>query len=78
MNGWQVAADHCWLAGLDERRRAEIKRADMGEDPDSSYNDRAGERHDDDTQMRPAVGAVHGMVHNRLPVSLPVRRGNRG
>src|SRR5262245_36517127 len=68
-NGWQLATDSGGLARFDERRRAEIDVADIGENAHRSHNGRAQKANDDDLQMGAAVRAVHRVVHGNLPFS---------
>jgi hypothetical protein len=72
MNGRDVPAHDRWLTGFDQRRCADVERANAGEDTNRSNHDRAGKRHNDNAQMGAAVRTVHGMIHNDLPASLPL------
>jgi len=72
MNGRDTPAHDRWLTGFDQRRGAEVERAYAREDTNRSDHDRECKRHDDNAQMGAAVRAVHGMIHNDLPASLPL------
>src|ERR1700677_842764 len=61
-NGWQASTQGCRLAGLDQRRGAEINVADMRECADDHNQDRAQEADAYNLQMGSEVGVVHRMV----------------
>ncbi len=70
-----MPAHGCLLAGLDERRGAEIDRDDVGKNADCRDHCGAQEPNDYDLQMRAAVRALHRMVHSILPGCADQRRG---
>jgi hypothetical protein len=55
------------MAGFDQRRRAKIDVADVRKNAHGRNQSRAHQTHCDDLEMRPAIGAVYGMVHCSLP-----------
>jgi hypothetical protein len=55
------------MAGFDQRRRAKVDVADVRKNAHGRNQSRAHQTHCDDLEMRPAIGAVYGMVHCSLP-----------